>query len=130
MKKINIGIDPNIRNLLWSIIYSIIKIFYCLLYIVCVMCACYNLILYYRLTVSNIIYFIKKILKCFYTTHIHYRIVNIDKYFWLSLFFNFIMKTLSFIHESLYIVLFVNWLSPQTTASLNYLSWTIITLCF
>ena len=36
---------------------------------------CYNLTLYYRLTVSNVIYFIlKKNLKCFYTTHIHYRI--------------------------------------------------------
>ena len=35
----------------------------------------YNLILYYRLTVSNIMYLIKKNknLKCFYTTHIHYR---------------------------------------------------------
>ena len=44
------------------------------------MCVWYNLILYYRHTVFIIMYLIEKILKCFYTTHIHYRTVNIDNH--------------------------------------------------
>ena len=56
MKKMSIGTDLNIRNMLWYIIYSIIVISYCFLYSLFVICVCYNLILYYRFTVSNIMY--------------------------------------------------------------------------
>ena len=62
----------NIKNYRKFLLFFIYSVF--------VMCVCYNLILYYRHTVSNIMYFIEKILKCFYTTHIHYRTVNMDNY--------------------------------------------------
>ena len=60
-----------------SVVHCVVQI---VSYSVFVMCVCYNLILYYRLTVSNIMYLKKKNLKYFYTTHIHYRTVNIDNY--------------------------------------------------
>ena len=61
-------------------IYSIIVHFYWFLYIVFVLCVCYHLILYYRLTVSKIYahVYCKNVEIFLHHTNINYRIVKIN----------------------------------------------------
>ena len=78
IKKMSIATDPNIRNLLCYIIYSIIVNVYWFLYIVFILCVYYHLILYYKLTVSKIYVYCKNFEIFLHNTNINYRTVKID----------------------------------------------------